>query len=132
MTPLQAAIERAHSPGFGHADHIRLGWHLLRDSRSELEAMTRVRDTLRAASVRHHGDVGKYHETITLAFMRLIGTARSALPSTHSFAEFCLMYPELLRKDALDAYYSQELLLSARARMGWVEPDLRGLPPRSD
>ena len=132
MTPLQAAIERAQDQTFGHVDHIRLGWYLLRDSRDEEDAMARVRDTLRAASVRHHGEAGKYHETITCAFMRLIQAGRTALPSTHTFSEFCLMFPELLRKDALDPYYSRATLFSAEARFGWVEPDLRGLPPRAD
>ncbi len=119
MSPLQAVIERA----FAHIDQIRLGWHLLRDADEEV-AMMHVRST--------QGDADKYHETWTRAFMYLIQAGRSALPATHTFDEFCLMYPELLRDDALALYYSRDALFSSEARMGWINPDLRALPARAD
>src|SRR3954470_3472293 len=97
MAPVQAALVRAQERDFGHVDQIRLGWQLLGESREEAEAMARVRETLCAVSVQQHGDTVTYHETITRAFLHLVNAARSELPSTHSFDEFCLMYPELLR-----------------------------------
>jgi hypothetical protein len=109
----------------GHVAYIRLGWQLLGHTSAEEPAVAVVCETLRSTSDQHH-------ETITRAFVHLVQAGRSTLPSTHSFDEFCLMHPELLRTDALALYYSSETLLSAEARTGWVAPDLRALPPRAD
>ena len=38
-------------------------------------------------------------------------------------------FPPLARKDALLEFYSKDLLMSARARAAWVEPDVKALIP---
>jgi hypothetical protein len=113
-----------HHGDIGHINYVRLGWNLLGRTGAEEPAVAAVCETLR--------ETGTYHETSTRALLRLVQAGRSTLPSTHSFEEFCLMHPEILRTDALALYYSSETLLSAEARTGWVDPDLRALPPRAD
>jgi hypothetical protein len=70
-------------------------------------------------------DAGQgYHETITRLFIR---TLRRALAERdgplHARVNAILAAPEG-RRDWPLRFYSRELLFSAEARLGWVEPDL--------
>ena len=132
MTPVQAVIEREVARRVSHMDRIRLGWDALRECDDEEEALELVREALCAESLRPYAFESAYHETMTRALIRLIHSARSALPARHSFGEFCLMYPELLRSDALALYYSGQALRSVEAGSTWIDPDIRPLPPRAD
>jgi len=49
-------------------------------------------------------------------------------PEGHTFEQFFAAHPELKDTKLLDRHYSKELLQSAAAREGWVEPDLQPLP----
>ena len=72
------------------------------------------------------GAPGKYHETMTVGWARLVGSrvvASEPLP----FPAFLGAHPELLRRDLLGVYYSHELLASERARAAFVEPDVTPL-----
>lgn len=69
-----------------------------------------------------------YHETITVAFMRLVC---SKLARTGPFPDsevFCDSHPDLLDKSVLLRFYSKERLRTAEAKQGFVEPDLAELP----
>lgn len=70
-----------------------------------------------------------YHETITQVFIR---TLRASLAggegrALHERVNAILLAPEG-RRDWPLRFYSRELLFSKAARLGWVEPDLAGLP----
>ena len=77
-----------------------------------------------AASI---GKADKYHETITLFWMRVLAAARRALPAGRGFDDLLDRDPRLLDKDMPFAYYSRERLFSEAARAEWVAPDLRPL-----
>ena len=49
-------------------------------------------------------------------------------PDLDGLAVFARRDSALLDKKALLAFYSEDLLMSQRARQEWVEPDLRRLP----
>ena len=132
MTPVLSAIEREVQRQFGHMDLVRLGWTALGESEDEEEALEQVRETLCGDSARPYAFDSAFHETSARALIRLIHSARSALPSAHTFSHFCLMYPELLRSDALALYYSGQALRSVDAGSAWIKPDLRPLPARAD
>jgi hypothetical protein len=73
-----------------------------------------------------------YHETITQVFIR---TLRASLAggeerTLHERVNAILLSPEGRRNWPL-RFYSQELLFSKEARLGWVEPDLANLPGRA-
>ena|SRR5438445_6803077 len=72
------AVERCEFPkeSFHHRDHIRLAWIYLRQC-DRGEAERRMADTIRRFAA-HHGVTDKYHETITLAWMRLVAHATGA------------------------------------------------------
>ena len=78
-----------------------------------------------------NSDSEGYHETITQLFIR---TLRAALAGNEGqgLAErvnAILLAPEG-RRDWPLRFYSPERLFSKEARLGWVEPDLAGLPVR--
>jgi hypothetical protein len=128
-TAFVAAMEDASLPNgqFRHFDHIRLAWLFL-ETRNEPDATDHMIATIRNFALCQRGDLSKYHDTVTRAFMRLVANGRTGLASGHSFDDFVQRYPELFVKDALLHYYSSERLMSSRARHEWVPPDLHPLP----
>jgi hypothetical protein len=111
---------------FHHADHIRLAWIYLR-MMPAVEAQERMAATLRRYSA-HQGKAGRYHHTMTLAWMRLVAAARRATPNICLFAEFIAAHPHLVNAKTLQEYYSDGLLGMPTARANWIEPDLSPLP----
>ena len=111
---------------FHHADHIRLAWIYLGEM-TETEAALRIEQSIRRYAA-HNNIPHLYHQTITLAWMRLVAAALRAISPHTAFPEFAALHPELLDVHRLKNYYSKELLDSPRARAVWVEPDLRALP----
>jgi hypothetical protein len=117
---------RLPSAQFHHADHIRLAWVYLAEMSAELATARIERAILRFAE--HNGISQKYHRTITVAWMRLVATARNASPNAACFEEFVALHPELLDVKNLSRYYTAERLAGAEARAAWLEPDILGLP----
>lgn len=114
---------------FRHRDHIRLAWIYLRET-DRATATGRIRATIQRYAA-HHGAARKYHETLTVAWLRLVDAAMRGLrcpDGEDHFDAFISRHPWLLDKNALQRFYSAELLSSERARHEWVEPDLERLP----
>jgi len=111
---------------FHHADHIRLAWIFL-GQMSEAEAARKIEEAIRRYA-NHNGIGQKYHQTITVAWMRLVAAARRATAEGARFAEFAELHPELLDVHLLRNYYTKERLERPQARAEWVEPDLCTLP----
>jgi len=124
---LARALERGEIPNnaFAHASHLRVAWVYLHESATVDEAAARIASTLRrfAASV---GKSEKYHETITIFWMRALAAARSAM-SGATLDEVLHANPRLLDKDFVLAYYSTDRLFSSEARRSWVDPDRQPL-----
>jgi hypothetical protein len=122
------AMEACLIPGdaFHHRDHIRLAWIYLREA-GPAEATGLIRETIQRYAA-HHGAAQKYHETLTVAWLRLVDSAMRSTPGVESFDAFAARHAHLLDKDAPRTFYSAELLSSDRARAEWVEPDLARLP----
>jgi hypothetical protein len=126
---LVAAFEACELSGeeFSHAAHVRVAWWYLRTHGFD-EALQRFRTTLLrfAAS---QGATGKYHETITVAYMALIADRLRATPEL-PWPEFVERHPDLLARtpSILAGYYSDEALRSERARREFVAPDRHALP----
>jgi hypothetical protein len=111
---------------FHHQDHIRLAWIYVQRF-GELEARRHMRDAIRRFAA-YHGKTGKYHETITVAWVRLVARAKMRLPDKATFEELTTAAPELLEKRTIEEFYSAVALASDRARTSWVEPDRQPLP----
>ena len=125
---LAGGMERCTWPNanFHHADHVRLAWHYLR-TYGVAGATERMQSTIArfAASLGHPE---KYHDTVTLAWMRLVAAAIACTPELDDFAAFLAGHAWLLNRDCLLAFYSRDLLFGDQARARWVEPDLLPLP----
>jgi hypothetical protein len=112
--------------GFHHRDHIRLAWIYLQRY-EEPEARRHIAEAIRKFAA-HHGKRDKYHETITMAWLRLVANAMAHLPPEASFNDLTAASPELLDKRSIERFYSMPILASDAARTSWVEPDLQALP----
>jgi hypothetical protein len=103
---------------FHHRDHLRVTYLYLRQL-GEAETRERLGPAiLRYATAR--GGAEKYHQTITLAWIRLVAAASE---KAESFDAMLMEHARLLDKNLLNRYYSTELLQSPEARERWVAPD---------
>ena len=112
--------------GFDHAHHMAVALVLLARLGDEGAAVGRVREGLARYLAAHGVDPRKYHETITVfwvkrvrAFVERAGAGRALAELANGLARECgnsrLVYD----------YYSKSLMDTEEARTGWVEPDLK-------
>jgi hypothetical protein len=106
-----------------------MAWLYLR--RRPLEAVVPF---VREAIGRYNASLGNtegYHDTITVAFLRLIDARIDRGSSNETFARFSVAHPTWLDHtlSALLEHYSRDLLFSKEATRTFVEPDLAPLAP---
>jgi hypothetical protein len=115
-----------------HRTHLTIGaWHVARFGADA--AMDRLRAGIRRLNAAHgtiDSDTRGYHETITRAYIRLLGAFLGARPDGEALdaSVAALLASPLAARDVLTLHYSKTLLFSVEARRGWVEPDLEPLP----
>jgi len=110
------------SSGFHHEQHLRVAWNYV--SRYPFpEALERFRSGLKRFALAQ-GKPDLYHETITIAYLRLINE-RVDGATAREWSDFAAENPDLLqwKPSILDRYYSREILSSDRAKQIFVEPD---------
>jgi hypothetical protein len=131
LTPADLQLRRQfetrtlENAAFRHREHVRLTWgYLTSEPPAAVEARL-CRALLELAT--SHGVAQRFHHTLTIAWVRLIESARRSHPDM-PFDALIEMYPSLLDKDAPLAYYTREHLYSEDARTRWVAPNLKALP----
>jgi hypothetical protein len=124
---LTRALERGEvaNESFHHLSHLHVAWVYLSESSGVDEAAGKMRKTLQKFAT-SAGKPEKYHETITLFWVRLLARIR-AVRSSETLRQIVHAHPRLLEKNFPLAYYSSERLFSDQARTSWVEPDLKPL-----
>ncbi len=111
---------------FHHRQHVQVVWVMF--SRwGEREGGERFIAAIRRLAAAHGADQ-LYHETITRAWLVLVGAAASAHPGAGASEEFLAAAPWLEDKTLLGRHYSPERLGSEEARTQFLEPDLEPLP----
>jgi hypothetical protein len=115
----------AHADRFGHRQHVHLTWLAVR--RYGVAGAVRVVSDGIRRTARYAGAPQKYHETVSRAWVELVGY-HVATGDTPTFDAFVARYPDLLDKRLLSRHYRSTTLASPEARTGWVEPDLAPLP----
>jgi len=116
-----ARLEAADLPAdsYNHRSHIRTGF--LYVERYGFEgAVKRMRETLVRFTIAV-GAEGKYHETITVAFLDLINQ-RLAIQSHNDWQSFLEANPDLLEGAILLKYYEADVLNSDLARSSYIPP----------
>jgi hypothetical protein len=111
---------------FHHRDHVRLAWCLTRRLGEEAAGRT-IGAAIREYATRH-GQAGKYHETVTRFWVRIVAHHVAIGPDIAEFGGFLTAFPRLLDKTLPERHWRRETLDGAAARAGWVEPDLLALP----
>ncbi|GAA5150445.1 hypothetical protein GCM10023321_15810 [Pseudonocardia eucalypti] len=114
---------------FGHREHVHLTWLAVRRF-GTAGAVDLVGAGIRRAA-RDAGRPGKYHATITRAWVELVGHHVAEDPVL-DFATFAIVEANapLLDRGLLARFYRPETLAGAQARAGWVEPDRSPFPWR--
>ena len=113
-----------------HRDHVRIAYLYLRRHPLEV-AFKRMRDGLNTLNAAHKvPDLPErgYHDTITLAWLRLVHCALCEFGPAETADAFLDQHTQLLSKRALLLFYSRDLLMSPAAKAAFIEPDLAPLP----
>lgn len=121
---LVEAFEGATLPehAFGHVDHVRLAWIYL--GRLPLLDAIRVYSAGLRRFAETKGSPGKYHETVTWAFLVLVNERLQDGGADLTWPEFAARNPDLLRfrDGALFERYDPSILDSDLARKVFVLP----------
>ncbi|HET7847405.1 MAG TPA: hypothetical protein VFL72_07930 [Acidimicrobiia bacterium] len=108
-----------------HQAHLRFAWAVL-DEADDIDDAVRVV----SLTVRHvselGGNPGKYHETVTVFWIRLMAHLRERYPDLENVEQMVERYPAALDPGLPNRHWSD--LDSPQARTSWVEPDLIPLP----
>ncbi len=116
---------------WSHGAHFAAAFWLLR--RPDRDAMREMPGLIRAyntATGVPNTDTGGYHETITIASLRVASAwlaERPHAPLHEALNEF--LAAKYGRSDWLLAHWSKSVLFSIAARRAWVDPDLKPLLP---
>jgi hypothetical protein len=114
-----------------HAAHLSIGaWHV--DRFGPEEAIRRLRVGIRALNDRHgtaNTDKSGYHETITVAYVRLIDQFLAVCAPSERIDARVDRLPRgpLGDRALLFAFWSRDVLMSPAARAAWTPPDLAPL-----
>jgi hypothetical protein len=99
-------------------------------------AAQKLRDGIRAYNAANNvpdTPTRGYRETMTMAWLHIIYTTIEEYGPRATADEFFEFHPQLGQNKMLRLFYSAELLMSARAKHEFVEPDLTSLPrPRKN
>jgi hypothetical protein len=115
-----------------HAVHLAIGcWFVTRYGADG--AIERLRTGICRLNETHgtiNSPTSGYHETITRAYVRILADFLAACPPETTLQDriAAVTTGPLAQKDLLSAYYSRDRLMSPRARLEWIEPDLKPLP----
>jgi hypothetical protein len=108
-----------------HQAHLRFAWAVLDEA-------DHVDDAIRVVSltIRHVADLGgnpgKYHETVTVFWVRLIAHLRDTYRDVEDVEHLLERYPAAADPGLPRRHWSD--LDNPRARTTWVEPDLLPIP----
>ena len=114
---------------FTHEAHVRVAWWYLTHLPMLAAVAAFAEGLQRFAAAK--GAAGKYHETMTVAWMLLVAD-RIVAPADSVWTEFAEHNPDLFVKSPspLARYYSEACLASDRARQTFVLPGASRSHPR--
>lgn len=127
-----AAFEscRLNRTDWTHEVHVRAAWIALNRADRFEQALERIRLGIQRLNAAFGTPPDKYHETMTVGFMRIISDRRADDPVCSDSSEFLAAHEDLLSREEpiLYRYYSPTLLESRLAHEQYVAPDLLSLP----
>jgi len=118
---------------WNHRSHVRMAYLYLREHGLE-EGLRRIRSGIQALNASFGDRVPEdaldrgYHETLTVAWARVIEGAIRRWGAEADFEAFAAKHPHLLQRTLLRLFYSRERIMTWEAKRAFVEPDLLPLP----
>lgn len=127
-----AAFEACRIPHetWDHRAHIRMAYLVVRRD-GPVDAVAVVSagiQKLNASQQTPEAIDRGYHETITQAWLRLVGAAIRHYGPGDGFESFAGQHPHLLCRTMLRTFYTRDRLMTWEAKRAFVEPDLAPLP----
>jgi hypothetical protein len=113
-----------------HRAHIKVAYLYLHELPYE-QALAKVRTNIKrynAATNTPENLERGYHETMTVAWMKLVDFTLREYGPANTADEFLDAQEHLLNRKALRFFYTRDRLISWQAKAEWVEPDLVPLP----
>jgi len=101
---------------------VRVAWVYLREGPTFDAAMDRMREAIQRFAAAANASQ-KYHETITVLWMRLLADAAARVTLPCELEALFAACPELADKNLPLKYYSRERLFSDAARVAWIPPE---------
>ena len=116
-------------PDFDHRAHLRLAYVYLVETNSPRKSVNLVRKAL-VGLLKHAGinPSAKYHETLTEAWLLAVHHFMHHIGSSSSANDFINRNSSLLDSKIMLTHYSESVLFSESARVGFVEPDIEPIP----
>jgi hypothetical protein len=114
---------------FNHAAHVRLAYVYLCQGTVDAAA-GRMKAALLAFLAHLGAPPGKFHETMTRAWIMAVAHFMDESAPCDSASAFMAANPRLLDTKIMLKHYSAEVLFSPEARAGFVEPDVKTIPRR--
>ena len=105
---------------FRHRQHVEVAFEML-DKYSFLEACQKYSNVINTMAVRA-GAADKFNVTITFAFLSIIAERKAQMPNAE-LDGFLSANSDLLDKELLKGWYSDERLRSVDARRHFLLPD---------
>ena len=105
---------------FNHRAHVRAAYLCLQQG-DFAAALLRVQRAIRNFAS-HHGQPGRYHETVTVAYVALIQQHICERGDSGDWAAFAAGNPELFEPGLIGQYYSSEQLATPTARRVFLLP----------
>lgn len=113
-----------HEGPFDHMAHLRFSCAVLEEAETVDEAIGVV-----SLTIRHAAELGgtpdKYHETLTVFWVRLLDHVRQTYPGATTIEELTEVYPDITDANLASRHWSD---LEGDARTTWIEPDLIPMP----
>lgn len=117
---------------WNHRAHLTVSWLMLRRYGMDFDAaLAHLRRGIQAYNALHRIEVtptSGYHESLTVAWLRILHTTMSVYGPEESAEAFLATHTQLQSRVLLRLFYSRPKIMSMEARLGWVEPDLAPLP----
>ncbi len=113
-----------------HREHVRAAYLYLCTHGFD-EALRRMRAGLERLNAAHRTPVALdrgYHETLTVAWLRVVAATLRACGPAETSDAFCDAQPHLTQPTLMRLYYSRDRIMSWDAKRAFVEPDVGPLP----
>lgn len=128
---LEAFEQRTLPAGlWNHRAHLRVAYLYLANHPFD-EGLSRIRSGIQAYNAATgvvDGRTMGYHETLTVAWARLVRAAIDVSPPAEDSRAFLESHPALMVRALLREFYTQGRITTWQAKWRFVEPDLASLP----